>query len=376
MAVTVKQITGGKQLRAFVEFPNKLYKGVYGYVPKIVEDEIETLTPSKNPVCAFCDLGLFLAYRDDEIVGRVAAIVNHRANEIWKHKEVRFGWIDFIDDPEVSAALLDKVAEFGRQRGMDTISGPLGFTDFDPEGMLVEGYEYINTMALIYNYPYYPVHMENMGYKKEVDWVEYKIYMPEALPEKVTRVAELVRKRTGMKVVKLTKKSIKEHDYGTRIFACINATYKDLYNFTPLTDEVIDTYVDKYLGFLDMDFVSVIVDENDEIAAFAISMPSITRALKKCDGHLFPIGWFHVLKSMYVKREESLELMLVGILPEHRNKGLLAMIFADLIPRYIKAGFKYAETNAELESNMAMRSQWDMFEKELTKRRRVYTKSL
>ena len=376
MAIIVKQVADKKALKAFIEFPNRLYKGVYGYVPKLFMDEMDTLDESKNPVCAFCDFALYLAYRDEEIVGRVAAILNKSANERWNHKEVRFGWIDFIDDENVSKALIDKVMEDGRERGKEQSAGPLGITDFDPEGMLVEGFEYINTMALIYNYPYYKEHLERLGFLKEVDWLEYKVFIPREVPYKIARVAKIAEQRTGFKVVKLTKESIRKHDYGRKIFRAINATYKNLYNFTILPESVIDSYVDKYLGLLDMDFVTIIVDRDNEIAAFAVSMPSITRALKKCDGHLFPTGWYHVIKSMYVKHEESVELMLVGVLPEHKNKGLLAMIFNDLIPRYVKAGFKYGETNAELESNIAMQSQWDMFETEQTKRRRVYRKSL
>ena len=376
MSVTITKVETRGQLKAFVDFPNKLYKGVAGYVPKLFSDEMATLSPDKNPACSFSDLALFLAYQDGEIVGRVAAIINTLANERWNHKEVRFGWIDFIDNPQVSRALLDKVAEFGRERGMEEIVGPLGFTDFDPEGMLVKGFEHLNTMALIYNYPYYPVHMEKMGFEKEIDWVEYKIYIPEEMPERIPRIASLVERKTGFKVVKLTKKNLRDDQYGRKIFEAVNATYKNLYNFTILPQAVIDHYVDEYLGVIDPEFLSIVVDEKNEIAAFAVSMPSITRALKKCDGRLFPTGWYHVAKSLFVKHEESVELMLVGVLPQHRNKGLLAMIFNDLIPRYQSAGFKYAESNAELETNTAMQSQWAAFQNELTKRRRIYKKHL
>ena len=376
MAIIVEQVRDTRSLRAFVEFPNRLYKGVEGYVPKLVADEMDTLSEKENPACRFSDLALFLAYRDGEIVGRVAAIINRLANERWQHQEVRFGWIDFIDDPAVSAALLEKVEAFGREHGMTDIVGPLGFTDFDPEGMLVEGFQYINTMALIYNYPYYSRHLEELGYSKEIDWVEYKIYIPRTVPDRIARLADIVARKTGYKVVKPTKKSIRENGYGRKIFRAVNDTYQHLYNFTLLPEDVIDHYVNTYLGVMDMNFITLIVDEKDEIAAFAVSMPSITRALKKCGGHLFPFGWYHVLRSLYAKHEESVELMLVGVLPEHKNQGLLAMIFNDLIPRYVKAGFQYAETNAELETNVAMQSQWDSFEKEQTKRRRIYKKSL
>ena len=231
-------------------------------------------------------------------------------------------------------------------------------------------------MALIYNYPYYPEHMERLGLTKEVDWVEYKIYIPKQVPERIVRLADIVQKKTGYHLLKLTKKNIRDNGYCRKLFAAINATYQHLYNFTILPDDVIDHYVDTYLGVIDMKFLSIVVDGQGEIAAFAVSMPSITRALQKCGGHLFPTGWFHILRSLYVKHEESVELMMVGVLPEHKNKGLLAMLFNDLIPRYIEAGFEYGETNAELESNLAMQTQWDMFEKEQTKRRRIFKKAI
>ena len=352
MALSIKKISTRMELRLFVDFPNHLYKDNPYFVPKIFMDELDTLTPSKNPAFEFSEAAFYLAYRDDEIVGRVAAIVNHRANERWNHKEVRFGWFDFIDDPEVSKALIDKVIEFGKKRGMDKIVGPLGFTDFDPEGMLVEGYDKLCTMALIYNHPYYPVHMENMGFRKEIDWLEYKVFVPDELPEKIKRVSNIAEERYGYKVRKVTSREVKKQKLGYKIFELINETYGNLYNFTPLTEGLIDKYVGSYLGVLDFDFVSLIEDKNGELAAVGITMPSITKALQKCGGKLFPGGWVHVMNSLYFKHEGSVEMLLVAVRPESRTHGLLAMILADLIPRYIKAGITFGETNAELEESV------------------------
>lgn len=376
MAVTIKQVTSKKDLKAFVDFPNKLYKGNKYFVPKLFLDEFNTFNEKKNPCYKFSEAALYLAYKDGCLAGRVAAIINHRANEIWKHNEVRYGWIDFIDDIEVSKALLDSVEEYGRQKGMDTISGPLGFTDFDPEGMLIDGYDQLCTMALIYNYPYYPEHMEKLGYAKEIDWVEYKVYIPDVLPEKIVKVGEIVTERYGFRVRKLTRKEVLREGLGYKLFKVINETYKDLYNFTPMTDEMVDKYIKDYLGILDFEYVTVIEDPNGEMAAYGIAVPSIRVALQKCRGKLFPLGWYYIMRSLFFKHEECIELLLVGVKPEYRNKGLMALIFNDLIPRMKRGKFVYGETNAELETNTTVQQQWGMFETEQKKRRRIYTKKL
>lgn len=373
MSVIVKQVQNKKELKKFVEFQNKLYKGNEYFVPKIFTDELDTFNPKKNPAFEFCDCACFLAYKDGKIAGRVAAIVNRIANEKWNHKEVRYGWIDFIDDEEVSKALIDTVIQFGKERGMDSIAGPLGFTDFDPEGMLVHGFDQLCTMALIYNYPYYARHMEAMGFTKEVDWLEYKIYIPKEVPDRIKKVSKIVQERYNLNVRKITMRELKKEKLGRKIFSLVNETYGSLYNFTPLSDELIDKYVGSYLGLLDLEYVTLLEREG-EIVGFAISVPSITKALQKCGGKLFPFGWYHVIKSLRFKHEEAIELLLVGVKPEY--KGGLAVIFDDFIPRLNKGGFRFGETNAELESNNAMQNPWDMFENEYTKRRRIYKKEL
>lgn len=376
MAVTIRQVLDRKSLKEFVDFPNKLYKGNKYFVPKLFFDEMNTLDSEKNPAFKFCEVALYLAYKDDKIVGRVAAIINNKANERWGHKEVRYGWLDFIDDKEVSAALIESVSEFGKRYGMEQIVGPLGFTDLDAEGMLVEGFDKMNTLFLLYNHPYYMEHFEAMGFTKQVDWLEYYITIPDKVPEKIEKVALIATERYGLKVKKLSRKEIKRDGYGHKIFDLVNQTYGKLYNFTILPENVINNYVDTYLSLIDLSFVTLVEDNDGNIVAFGISMPSIVRALQKSGGKLFPFGWFHLLKSLFFKREENVELMLVGVLPEYRTQGALALIFNDLIPRYIKAGFKYGESNAELESNTPMISSWTSFETTQVKRRRVYGKQL
>ena len=373
MGVQLKQVLTKKDLKKFVEFPNRLYKGNPYFVPKLYMDEIATLDPAKNPAYVFSESALWLAYRDGEIVGRVAAIINRRANEKWNHREVRFGWIDFIDDREVSAALMDKVIEYGCEKGMDTVVGPLGFTDFDPEGMLVEGFDQLCTMALIYNHPYYPEHFEAMGFVKEVDWLEYKIHVPSEVPERISRIADMVRERYGLRIRKITRKEVRKERMGQRIFNLVNETYGSLYNFTPLPPDLIDKYVDSYLGLLDLDYITLL-EKDGEIVGFGIIMPSIVRALQKSGGKLFPFGWWHLVKSMYIKHEPNVEMLLVGVKPEY--KGGLALLFNEFIPLANRDGFTYGETNAELETNSAMQNPWDLFDKEQTKRRRIYKKAL
>lgn len=380
MSVEIREVKTRKELKDFIAFPNKLYKGCPYYVPKMAFDERNALDPKVNPASEFCESALFLAYKDGVIAGRVAAILNKKANKTWNHDEIRYGWIDFIDDIEVSRALLAAVEDFGRARGMKKIVGPLGFTDFDAEGMVVDGFDKISTLFLLYNYPYYPKHMEALGYTKVIDWIEYNIMIPKSIDDHVNerfkRIASIVRARYHVHVKKPTKRDILKKGWGQEIFRLINKTYGTLYNFTQLTPAMVDNYVKSYLGFIDLQYVTLVVDDNDKILAFGVSIPSVTRAFQKAKGHLFPFGWFHVLKSMYFKHEESVELMLAGIDPEWQNRGLYALLFEDLTPRYIKGGFKYAETNAELETNVKISKPWHMFEYKAVKRRRVYGKDL
>lgn len=376
MSVTISVVRNRREFKEFLHFPLTLYKDMPAFVPPLIMDDRDTLDPRKNPAYEFCDAAMYLAYKDGKVAGRVAAIVNNKANAQWGHKEVRFGWFDFIDDREVSKALLDAVVAFGKERGMTTVLGPLGFTDFDPEGMLVEGYEYLSTMALHHNWPYYKDHMEALGYAKDVDWIEYRIYIGDTVPDKYTRVARIVEERYGLSLRKITRREIRRTDVGYRLFDLINETYSSLYDFTILPKKMVDKYIGFYLGVLDLKFVSLVEDKDHNIVAFGVVMPSITRALKKCKGRLFPFGWFHILRSMYWKYEENFEMLLIGVKPEYQKKGVASLIFVDILKELIAGGFKYGESNAELETNLDIRTMWSGNDVRECKRRRVYKKAI
>ena len=376
MSVEIKEVTTRHQLRTFVNYPEKLYKDNPYYVPPLVFDQMDTLDQKKGAAQEFCDSKLYLAYKDGELVGRVAAIVNHKANEQWNHKEVRFGWIDFIDDREVSQALMDKVEEFGRSYGMESIVGPLGFTDFDPEGMLVDGFDVLSTMALIYNYPYYNDHMAAMGFEKDADWIEYKVTIPEECPERWDRMFKIISQRANVHLRPLTRKIIRKEDYGHKVFKCINDCYKDLYNFTVLPDHMADKYLGFYLSILDLNYLSMVENEKGDLVAFGITMPSIARALQKSRGKLFPFGLWHLIKSLMIKHEEGAEMLLVGVHPDYQNSGINALLFMDMFTKYHKRGVVWAESNAILETNLKNQGQFRDFNPECKKRRRSYIKKL
>ena len=376
MAVTIKTVSTKKDFKIFARFGNKLYKGNPYYVPSMPWDDLNTFDKEKNGAFEFSDAEFYLAYKDGNVVGRVAAIVNYKANEAWKVDQVRFGWIDFIDDLEVSKALLDAVVAFGKARGMKQIVGPLGFTDFDPEGMLVEGFDRVSTMALIYNYPYYPEHLKKLGYVKETGWVEYRITIPEQLPEKHVKFAEIVKDRYNLKVRKLTKRQIRTENYGQKLFQLINETYCVLYGYSLLSPKQIDMYVDVYLSLVDMKMLSFIENQEGELIAAGITIPSLAEALQKCNGEILPFGWWHLLKAMFWKKPETLDLLLIGVRPDYQNKGVNSLLFVDLFQNYRKMGFKYAETNANLETNAKVQAMWTPFEKELHKRRWVFGKEI
>ena len=376
MSVIIKTVNSRKELKEFVKFPLKLYKNSPYYVPGLFMDEMAALDPAKNPMSKYAKFRLFLAYKDGKVAGRVAAIVNEIANKDWDHAEVRFGWIDFIDDKEVSKALIDAVVAYGKELGMKAVSGPLGFTDFDNEGCIVEGFDDITSYALRYNYPYYGEHFEALGMTKANDWLEFRVYVPDAVPEKVTRAAALVGERYNLHVRKITKKEVLKEGYGNKLFDLVNRAYSHLFDFTVLPQDVIDSYVKTYLGLIDMDYITIVEDADNKLIALAITMPSIAHAVQKGRGYLFPFGWWHLLKSMYIKHEEALELLLIAVDPEYRNRGVHAMLFNEIIPNIIKGGFKYGETNAEMETNTSVQNIWNSYKKEFKRRRRVFSKEI
>ena len=376
MSVQIKVASSKKEMKIFARFGNKMYKDNKFYVPSMPLDDLNTFDKEYNAAYEFSEAEFYLAYKDGEVVGRVAAIINHKANEAWKVKQVRFGWIDFIDDLEVSEALLNAVVEFGKARGMNQIVGPLGFTDFDPEGMLVEGFDRLSTMALIYNYPYYPEHMKKHGYYKETGWVEYRITLPESVPERHKAIAEAVRERYNLKLLKKTRRQIMKENYGQKVFKLINETYCVLYGYSLLSEKQIDQFVGVYLSLIDTKMLTFVEDADGNLIGAAITMPSLSKALQASRGEIFPFGWWHLLKAMFWKKPDTLDMLLIGVRPDYQNKGVNSLLMVDLIETYRKLGFKYAETNANLETNVKVQAMWQPFERELHKRRWVFGKEI
>lgn len=376
MSVSIKTVETKAQLKAFVKFPLELYKDCPYYIPNIYVDDMSALDMAKNPMGKYCKTRKFLAYKDGQLVGRCIAIINEIANRDWNHAEVRFGWMDFIDDKEVSKALIEAVIAFGKEYGMTQISGPLGFTDFDSEGCVVEGFDDISSFALKYNYPYYAEHFEALGMAKANDWLEYRIFIPEQLPEKVSRASKLVADRYELHVRKITRKDVYKEGYGQKVFDLVNRTYSELFDFTVLPPEVIDSYVKLYMGLLDLKFVTLIENKEGKLVGMAVCMPSLAHAVKKSNGYLFPLGWYRLLKSMYLKYEEAIELLLIAVDPEYQNRGVHAMIFQEMLDTLVKGGFKYAESNAEMETNVSVQNIWKDYQKELKRRRRVFSKEI
>lgn len=376
MAIEIKPIEPTKsQLSKYVKFGIDLYKGNPYFVPPLVSDEIETLMPDENPAFEFCEAQSFMAYRDGKPVGRITAIINRVVNERTDRRQARFGFCDFIDDDEVVDRLFLAAENWARTHGMEEIVGPMGFTDMDHEAMLTEGFEELGTMATLYNYPYYPRQVERLGYTKDAGWVEYRMTVPEGVPDKYQRVADIVRRKYNLRNVHCKNVKQLKDRYGLPLFELINEAYDQLYGYSPLSKRQIDYYIKKYLGVLRLDCISVIVDENDNLVGIGISIPSLSRALQKSGGKLLPFGWIHFLKALY-GHNDIVDLMLVAIRPEYQSRGVNALLFSDLIPTYIRNGYKFAESNLELEDNASVQLQWQYFERRQHRRRAVYKKSL
>lgn len=374
--VEIRQLNPTRSnLKKFVEFQIDLYKGNPYFVPPLVSDEIATLDSKVNPAFDHCESAYFMAYRDGKAVGRIAAMINKQVNEKENSRQARFGFVDFIDDAEVSKALFDAAEKWAKEKGMDNIVGPLGFTDLDNEGMLINGFEELSTMATIYNYPYYPAHVERLGYEKEVDWHEFLIEIPEQIPDKHKRIAEIVKKKFNLRVVKFTSRKALKEQYGQALFELINEAYDNLYGYSRLTKRQIDYYIKIYLSMLNLDLVTLIVDGEDQLVGVGISIQSMSRALQKSKGKMFPFGWWHLLKGLKGKNDR-VDLLLVAVKPQYMGKGVNALLFTDLIPAYNKYGFKWAESNPELESNAAVQNQWEAFPYRQHRNRRAFIKRL
>ena len=379
--ITIKRVESKRDLKRFIELHYDLYAGNPYDVPNLFSDEMKTLSKDKNAAFEFCEAEYFMAYNaENQLVGRVAAIINHRANKRWGRLCVRFGWIDFIDDINVSRALLQAVEDYGRSKGMNEMIGPLGFTDLDPEGMLTWGFDQLGTMPTIYNYSYYPEHMEQLGdFEKDNDYVEFKLMVPDTVPEKYTKISRMIETRYNLHVRKFTKKDIFEGGYGRKIFELINTCFKDLYGYSELSDRQISQYIDMYLPMADLSLITGVEDWNAEkkLVAVGISIPSLSVALQKCrGGRLFPMGSWHILRALKQHKTKGVDLLLLGVLPEYRMKGANALMFSDLIPRYQAYGFEWGESQVEMETNENVQSQWQYLETILHKRRRCYKKWL
>ena len=373
--IEIRKVSTKKELKTFVQFYYDLYRGSEFAVPYLYSEEIATLRRDKNPSFECCEADYFLAYKDGKVAGRVAAIINYRANERWNCHQVRFGWFDFIDDIEVSTALLKTVEDWGREKGMNEIAGPLGFIDTDREGMLVEGFDQLSTMYINYNYPYYPKHMERIeGFRKDNDYLEMKVKVPEVVPDKFAKLTEMVKKRYGLRVHKFTRRELIEQNYGRQVFQLLNATYKDLYGFSQLSETQVDKLVNNYIKIADLNLVTAIMD-GDKMVGFGITFPSFSKALQKTrDGRFLPFGWWHLLKILKWHKTPIVDLLLIGVLPEYRSKGANALIFDDLIRQFQAYGFEWAETGPQMETNEGVLSHWQYLESINHRRHRCYRK--
>ncbi len=373
MSLEIKQVKTNRELNSFISFPDKLYKGNQYRVPQLHSFEKSTLKKDKNPAFEYCESKYWLAYRNGKIVGRIAGIINHKSNEIWKEKYLRFGWIDFIDDLEVSKALIQTVETWAKELKMDAVHGPMGFTDMDLEGMLIEGYNEIGTQAVIYNYAYYPTHLEKWGYSKDVDWVQLEIKIPKEVPERIKRISKLVQEKYGLKL--LTVKTAKEvRPYGKSMFETLNASFKHLYGFVPLSDKQIDYYIDQYFSMVNPKYLGFVVDENEKVVAFGLGFSSLSKALMKAKGKLFPFGFIHLLKAM--KKNDTVDLLLQAVSPEYQGKGVPAIFFEHMAHAFIDSGVKTAITSHTLENNKSGLQIFKSFNPRQHLRRRIYIKKI
>lgn len=376
MSIVIKKVIDKSLLKKFIYFNINLYKGCEHYVPPLIYDEFATLNKDKNPAFDHCDAEYFLAYKNGEIVGRIAAIINHRANERWDQKYARFSFVDFIDDADVADKLFSTAESWARHKGMTHINGPMGFTDLDHQGLLIEGYDKISTMLTSYSYPYYKTHLERMGYVKDQDWNEYLISIPKEVPERIDRVAKIVEKRFGLIAKQFsTKEDLKPYARG--IFELLNKAYKDLYGYVKLTDKQIDYYLNMYIPMLRLEFLTLVLREEDhKIVGFGIGLPSLAVALQKAKGKFMPAGWFHLYRALKGNNNKVLDLLLIGVDPDYQGKGLNAVIFREFVLSAKKLGFEVAESNPELEVNNRVQSMWNGLDAEQHKKRRAYLKEL
>lgn len=371
MTLTIREVKTKRELKAFIAFPEKLYKNNPNWVHALWMDEYDTLLKDKNPAFEYCDAWYFVAERDGKVVGRVAAIINHNANRDWNERNMRFGWLDFIDDFEVSSALMGKVEELASEKGLTAIHGPFGFTDMDREGMLVEGFEHMGSFTTLYNFPYYMEHLERLGYVKDADWHQRIFDVPESVPEKLKQYSRIIRQKYGVHVlIPESRKQLK--GYAVGLFQALNKAFVPLYGFTPISDKQVNSYINQFISMINFDLVCLVLNEEDKVVAFAVTMPSLSVAMRKANGRLFPFGIFHILKAL--KNFETVDMLMIGIVPEYQNKGLNAVIFDHINSNFIKLGVKRVIANPQLETNKAVQSIFDYYEGKPYKTRRCYIK--
>ena len=374
--VKVKQVHDHRTMNDFVHIVDSIYGNCPQYVPDLESDVRKLFNSRKNPGLEFSDIQAFVAYQNEQPVGRVVGIVNGKANQKWKVRNVRFSMIEFIDDMTVSSALLKAVEEWGKTKGMDALQGPLGITDFDKEGMLVEDFDMLGSMNTIYNPDYYPRHMEAYGLVKEVDWLQVRIDIPQDIPARYARVAQYAREQIGLRVVKLTVKEVFQLGYGKKVFALLNECYQPIFGFSTLSEKQMNTFINKYLRLIDLNLIPVILNDRQEVVGVAITMGSLSMAMQKAGGRLLPMGWYHLLKALKWKREDHAEMLLIAVRPDYQGLGVNAMFFNDLIPIYNNYGVKGAETGPQVEDNVRELSQWKPLHPQFVKRRRCYKKNI
>ena len=368
--IKVKQVLNSSDLELFIKFPMELYKGNPYYVPPLINEEKSIWMKEENPALQYSEAAQFLAYKGENIVGRIAVMINHKEEKELGIRKVRFGWLDFINDIEVSKSLINTAIEYAKSKGISKIEGPMGFTNLDKAGMLTKGFDKLATMIGIYNFDYYPKHMELLGLVKEKEWVEFEINFPDTLPDKVEKFSRLIAEKYELELVKFkAKKDILP--LVDSMFKLLDDTYKNLSTYTPITEEQIKHYKEKYFKFIDKDYIVCIKDKSGSLISFAITMPSYSKALQKAKGKLFPFGWWHLLNAG--KKNDRANFYLIGIHPQYQKRGVTAIIFKEIYETFKKKGVKFLETNPELEENASIQALWQDYNPINHKRRRTYS---
>lgn len=373
-AIIIKPVTTRRELKKFIKFPNDLFKNEPTYIPPLMMDEIGLLT-KKNPSLEHCNLALFMAYRDDKIVGRVAAIINHKVNEVWKKKSVRFGWLDAIEDYEVFKALVETVEKYGKENGMDEIEGPFGFTDMDKECWAIDNFDARQNMTLLFNPKYYVDFIEKMGFEIGCKWQQNKMPASQPIPDKVQRLNGLIMEKYHLRAVQLKKRSDVK-PYAHKLFETYNHAFKDLYDFAPLSDKEIKTYIGQYIPFLNLKLANLVVDENDNLVAFGVAIPDLNAAYKKANGHLFPFGWYHLIKSVYAKKFTTIDLLLNGVHPDWQKRGVHSIYYAEMNRNTIELGVQEAYTNPQIIGNEAEKIWHTTYNTEMLMTRAIFKRKI